>query len=221
VVAILSELKPPQEWRSKILKTISTILGEKSLEERLSEIRATIERMDFRWDSGFITDKHDYLEKRLRLQQELERLTPANDDLEKAVDLLENFKALYEACGDDVEGQADLIKLIVDRVYVHNRRVSAITLKADYHVVLGQDGETPHFIELDPCIHVWPRRDCNPYLVHRLNLPRAGFFNSFILMTHRLTPRRKGNTPALNAIKPFGSVTRPENVWSIWQMNTV
>jgi DNA invertase Pin-like site-specific DNA recombinase/transcription initiation factor TFIIIB Brf1 subunit/transcription initiation factor TFIIB len=220
-VEILSQLKPPTEWRKKILSTISTILGEKSLEERLTEIHNTIERMDFRWDSGFITDKHDYLEKRLRLQQELERLTPADDDLEKAVDLLENFKERYEACGDNVEAQADLIKLIVERVYIQGRRVSAITLKADYHVVLGQDGETPHFIELDPCIHDWPRRDFSPYLVHRLNLRPAGFFNSFIPMIHPLTPRRKGNTPAPSVIKQFGSVTMPENVWLIWQMNTV
>jgi hypothetical protein len=52
------------------------------------------------------------------------------------VDLLENFKERYEACGDNVEAQADLIKLIVERVYIQGRRVSAITPKADYHVVL-------------------------------------------------------------------------------------
>ena len=56
------------------MRTISEVLGELNLEQQLGEIRETIERMDFRWDQGFITDKNDYLEKRLKLQQEFRRL---------------------------------------------------------------------------------------------------------------------------------------------------
>jgi hypothetical protein len=47
----------------------------------LSRIRAAIERMDFRWDQGLITDKHKYLEERVKLPQALEQFSPvANND---------------------------------------------------------------------------------------------------------------------------------------------
>jgi hypothetical protein len=68
------------------------LLGDMKLDERLKEIKTIIERMDFRWDNGFITDQDAYLEQRVKLQQELEQLTPmADDELETAADLLEQF----------------------------------------------------------------------------------------------------------------------------------
>jgi hypothetical protein len=77
VVSILMQLKPPADWRKRITAAMGEMLGEQSIEERLTEINATIDRMDFRWDHGFITDQTEYLEKRLKLQQELEGLTPS------------------------------------------------------------------------------------------------------------------------------------------------
>lgn len=162
VVAILSTLQPPAEWRTHILSTISNILGERSLEDRLQEIRTIIERMDFRWDNGFITDKQDYLEKRVKLQHELERLTPVHEDIEVAADLLANFKARFDACGEDVEAQRELVGLIVERIYVRNQQVYAITLKSDYHVVMGHNGEDTEALDVDMRIHEWSRRELNP-----------------------------------------------------------
>ena len=118
--------------------------------------------MDFRWDSGFITDKADYLEKRLRLQHELEQLTPVQDELETAADLLENFSAYWDECQGDIEKQHELMKLILERVYVEDDMVVAITLKADYHIVLGHKTNEPTFMEVDPMVHVWAQRDLNP-----------------------------------------------------------
>jgi len=158
VIASLSKLKAPADWQSRILQTIGMILGDKSLEQRLGEIRATIERMDFRWDNGFITDKTDYLEKRVKLQQEIEKLTPAHQELDAAVDLLNNFSAHIERCGNDIERQHELLKLILDRVYINDGHVTALTLKADYHVVLGDDGTEAKFIEAETCVPFWPQR---------------------------------------------------------------
>jgi hypothetical protein len=62
--------------------------------------------------------------------------------------------------------QHELVKLIVQRVYVRDRRLYAITLKSDYHVILGQDGETEEYVELDPSIYKWSRRVTEPYHVH-------------------------------------------------------
>lgn len=76
VVAILKQLKPPEEWRKNITRAMSENLGERNLEERLAEIRATIERMAFRWYQGLVTDKDEDLEQRVKPQQELEHLTP-------------------------------------------------------------------------------------------------------------------------------------------------
>jgi hypothetical protein len=59
---------------------VGELLGEKKLEERLEDIRDIIKRMDTRWDHGFFADEQDYLEQRLRLQQETEQLTPVPDD---------------------------------------------------------------------------------------------------------------------------------------------
>ncbi len=163
VVPILAALKPPENWRKQITKTIGEILGEQSIEQRLAEIRATIERMDFRWDNGFITEKTDYLEKRLRLQQELEQLTPMHEDLETAVDLLERFSERYAACNGDVELQHQLLKLIVERVYVQGERVVALTLKSDFHVVLGHNKNEPTFVEVDPFLGHYTHMDAEGF----------------------------------------------------------
>jgi len=137
-------------------QAMSEILGEQNLEGRLSEIRAAIERMDFRWDQGFITDKMDYIEKRVKLQQELEQLIPLpEDDLVRAADILENFEKYWNACNGDTEEQHRLIKLIVERVYVQDEAVVALTMKADYHVVLGHNGNEPTTISVDSSLYTF------------------------------------------------------------------
>ena len=55
VVATLMSLKPPKEWRKGLTHAMGELLGEQSLVERLTEIRAIIKRMDARWDNGFFT----------------------------------------------------------------------------------------------------------------------------------------------------------------------
>jgi hypothetical protein len=92
--------------------------------------------MDFRWDQGFITDKNDYLEKRLKLQQELEGLSPVHEELDLAADILEYFNARLEAFGGDVGQQYGLVKLILECV-------AAIALKSDYQIVLGYKTNGP------------------------------------------------------------------------------
>ncbi len=57
--------------------------------------------------------------------------------------MLENFSSHWEALASDPQRQHELIKLIVERVYVEDDRVVAITLKADYHVVLGENTTEP------------------------------------------------------------------------------
>jgi hypothetical protein len=63
----LRELKPPADWKEHAVQAIGDLLDNQKLKERVAEIEAVIQRMDFRWDQGFITDKEEYLQKRLAL----------------------------------------------------------------------------------------------------------------------------------------------------------
>lgn len=154
VVSILMQLKPPKEWRKGITKSIGELIGEKNLEERIEEIKDIINRMDMRWDNGLFLDEADYMKKRIELQLELEQLNPVTDnDLEQAADLLLNFKYHWERLEGDNEGQHELVKLIVERIYVSDKEVKAITLRSNYHLVLGHKTNEPTYQEVDPFLY--------------------------------------------------------------------
>lgn len=153
VISILRQLKPPAHWRQHITQSVGELLGEKDLQQRLDEIQTIIKRMDSRWDLGFITDEQEYIRQRLQLQQELERLTPVdNDDLERAVDLLDNFTVHWNVCDADVEEQAALVRQIVERVYIQGKEVVAMTLRSNCHLVLGHKINGPTAYTVDPFI---------------------------------------------------------------------
>ena len=151
LICLLMSLRPPKDWKKLIAESIGELLGEQDIDRRLKEIKERIDRMDLRWDHGFITDEHTYLEQRLQLQQELEQLTPVDDDdLERAVDLLDNFAVYWEECDGDVELQSQLVTKIVERVYVEDDRIVAGTLKSSCHLVLGHKLNEPTEYTVDP-----------------------------------------------------------------------
>ena len=86
----------------------------------------------------------------------------AENYINTAADVLENFQTHWEDCTEDMEKQHLLIKLIVERVCVEDDVVEAITLKSDYHIVLGHKANEPTFMEVDAHIHEWAQRDSNP-----------------------------------------------------------
>ncbi|MEP7288694.1 MAG: hypothetical protein ABI947_23325 [Chloroflexota bacterium] len=65
-------------------------------------------------------------------------------------------------CGNDVALEHKLVKLIVDRVYVNEGQVVPMRLKADYHIVLGQNGKGTTSMEIVPYVSEWALRDSNP-----------------------------------------------------------
>jgi hypothetical protein len=136
-----------------ITQAIGDILGEKDLHQRLAKIHEIIKRMDWRWDNGLFTDEQEYMQQRIKLQQELEQLTPVDrNDLERAADLLDNFSLHWKACGEDVEAQSALVKQIIERVYVRGNEVVAITLQSNCHLVLGHNVNGPTEFTVDPFI---------------------------------------------------------------------
>jgi hypothetical protein len=141
---LLKNLKPPEGWRERMVEALGELLGEKKLDERIDEIKEVIERMDFRWDHGFIADQDAYLEERIKLQQELEKLSPIpDDDLDVAADLLENFGEHWEETGGDRKEQMRLMQLIVSRVWVRDKDVVAMSLRPNYHIALGLQSNKP------------------------------------------------------------------------------
>jgi hypothetical protein len=70
--------------------------------------------------------------------------------LEQAADLLENFQTHWEKLEGKPEAQHELIKLIVERVYVRDEKVVAMTLRSNYHLVLGHNVNGPTYHEVDP-----------------------------------------------------------------------
>lgn len=135
-------------------RAVGELLGEQKLEERLEEIRNIIKRMDTRWDHGFFADEQEYLEQKLRLQQEMEQLTPVPDDeLQRAADMLENNGDYRENLKDDPNGRHELVKLIVERVYMEENAVVKMTLKSNYHLVLGHNANGPTEYTVDPSFY--------------------------------------------------------------------
>ncbi len=127
-----------------MISALGELLGDQKLEERIAAIKAVIERMDFRWDNGFIDNRDEYMERRVALQRELEQLTPiADDELALAADVLENVETHWAAVGDNPQRQYELIKLIVARVWVRGDRVVAMSLRPNFHVTVGLESKRP------------------------------------------------------------------------------
>jgi hypothetical protein len=108
----------------------------------MGEIQEIIERVDFRWDHGFI-DPNEYVEKRAQLERELDALRPIDyDELIEAADLLEHFQDYWDQCDtvdDPLDARMQLLQKIVERVFVHDGNVLAIVLYGDFGVVLGEN----------------------------------------------------------------------------------
>lgn len=91
------------------------------------------------------------MERRIQLQLELDQLIPVpDDDLERAAELLENFTSHWERLNGDPESQHELVKLIVERAYIEDEKLVAMTLRSNYHLVLGHKANGPTFHEVDP-----------------------------------------------------------------------
>jgi hypothetical protein len=121
VVEVLSKLKIPEGFRDRVENAVRTRVENAAALQRMEEIKQIIERVDLRWDEGFIS-KEDYVEKRRQLQQEFDSLRPVDyDELTEAADLLENFRKYWDDCDtleDPVEARQQLIAKIIGRVLV-------------------------------------------------------------------------------------------------------
>jgi len=149
VVAVLSGLVIPEDFRERVENAVRSRVENEASLRRMEEIRQIIERIDFRWDHGFI-DRDEYFEKRVQLEREIESLRPIDyDELHEAADLIRNFRTYWEQCAETDEpdeARQQLLAKIVEQVIVYDDRVVAIALHGDFNVIL--DGEESMPVEI-------------------------------------------------------------------------
>ena len=69
-------------------------------------------------------------------------MTPVpDDDLQQAADLLKNFAKHWRTTEGDEEARHQLVELIVERVYVKDDHVVAMTLRSTYPPGFGAQNE--------------------------------------------------------------------------------
>ncbi len=146
LVAILSQLDIPDGFRERVEEAVQNRVENEASLQRMAEVQAIVERIDFSWEQGFL-DKDEYLEKRRLLQQEMNALRPIDyDELIEAADLLENFCTYWNACAEvdkPDEARYQLVSKIVDRVFVYNDQIIGVVLHGDFAVVLGENTTAP------------------------------------------------------------------------------
>ena len=146
VVEILTGLEVPADFRERVEQAVRSRVENEAALQRMEEIQEIIDRIDFRWDHGFI-DQDEYFEKRVQLEREIESLRPIDyDDLHEAADLIRHFRDYWDQCaemGEPDEARQQLLAKIVDQVFVYDEQVVAISLHGDFNVVLDDSDAMP------------------------------------------------------------------------------
>ena len=147
VVEELSKLAIPEGFRQRVEEAIRNKVEHEEALRRMAEIEEMVKRIDFSWEKGFLTPE-EYINKRDQLQKEIESLLPVEyDDLMEAADLLKNFTTYWKACEgveQPAEARKQLLAKIVDRAFVYDDQVVAISLHGDYGIILDNATVAPY-----------------------------------------------------------------------------
>ena len=132
VVAILSNLTIPDGFRERVETAVPGRVENETTLRTMEEIRAMIERIDLRWDRGYISQE-EYIEKSEQLEREMEGLHPIDyHELMEAADLIEHCRAywdLWAQFDNPAEARQQLLAKIVERVFVNDARVLVLVLR--------------------------------------------------------------------------------------------
>lgn len=139
VIDLLKSLKPGEDWRNRAIEALAGKIGDADAQKKMNELRTIANNMDFRFDNGLIVDMDRYLEERSKIQELINRLTPLltiPEQLVQAASLLNNFQQHFDECKGDVDKQHELIKLIIERVYVRDEKITRVVFTEDCELVL-------------------------------------------------------------------------------------
>ena len=146
LLSMLSNLELPDDITDRIERAVQLRSENESNLRRIEEIKEAVHRLDVKWENGFIGEA-EYLEGRNQLQREIAAMRPVDyDELNEAADLLRNFRSYWDACGEldnPAEARKELVRSMVDRVYVEGSQIVTIVMHHDYAVLLGEN-ETAH-----------------------------------------------------------------------------
>lgn len=135
VIDFLRNFTPTAEQRHKMISEISGVIIDQKLEQRVDEIKAITEDMDFQWIYGFIANPEQYIEERYKLQQELEQLAPiADDEVAIATDIVSNFGKHWDMQIGDHKAQKELLTMVVKRVWTRDGLLTAILLRPNIYI---------------------------------------------------------------------------------------
>ena len=179
VIDVLTHLEIPANFRQRVETAVRNRVENEAALKRMEEIREIIERIDLRWDHGFISQE-EYIEKRSQLQREVEALRPIDyDEMNEAADLIQYFGDYWEGCEEmdnPAEARQQLLQKIVDQVFVYNDQVIAVALHGNFSVVLdtGEDDmpeELASVLKENGCAIIFsdaqPRRERRAWNPHR------------------------------------------------------
>lgn len=125
----------PTEWKDNAVHVVARSLDSKRAEERIADITNILKQMEWRWDTGLMTDQDTFTEQYKALQTEIDALQPLVDDsITQAWRFVNNFRTEWER-SRDVEDQQKLIRMLIERVYVRNGCLESVVLKPDYRFV--------------------------------------------------------------------------------------
>ncbi len=185
VIDVLTHLDIPENFRERVEAAVRDRVENEVALKRMEEIKEIIERIDLRWDHGFISQE-EYVEKRQQLQHEVEALRPIDyDEMNEAADLIQYFGDYWDGCEEmdnPAEARQQLLQKIVDQVFVYNDQVIAVALHGNFSVVLdtGEDDmpeELASVLKQNGCAIVFndaqpgrERRAWNPHRPRRIHV---------------------------------------------------
>ena len=144
LASFLSDRQLPEEWQEQTVNAVGEALGMERLDERIKEIEKIIERLDFRWDMGFI-NQEEYIAQRTELKAQMAQLQPIpQDELVEAHRLLKNFRAEWSSA--DAEKRQRILKHVLENVWIRDDELYAVMLRPNYlvwiHRVMQEEGTT-------------------------------------------------------------------------------
>jgi DNA invertase Pin-like site-specific DNA recombinase len=142
VVEILSSMVIPDGFKERVEMAVRNRVENAAALQCMEEIKEIVGRIDFRWEQGFIS-KEEYVEKRRKLDSEINSLRPIDyDELIEAADLIANFRKYWDSCEsvEEIEvARQQLLSKIVERVFVYDSKVIALALYGDFGVILDKN----------------------------------------------------------------------------------
>ncbi len=127
----------PQNWYDILTHEMAKSLEGRSVVDAIEELRDKKQRVLDMYEDGLI-DRDALRLKTQTIENEIEAKLPMleADSVQSAASLVQDFPKRFLTCGGDVDKQNELIRQIIDRVFVEDGQVVGVTFKANVHLMM-------------------------------------------------------------------------------------